>query len=62
MFHYELHHAHGAELRRVAEGERLARQVVRTRVARRSGRDDLGGRVSSRSTDGAVVRPRRAAV
>ncbi|MFH8365416.1 hypothetical protein [Streptomyces sp. NPDC018031] len=60
MFHYELHRAQGAELRRVAEGERLARQATRSRAGRRSGRGALGGRVSSQGGDGSVIRHRGA--
>ncbi|MFF8814974.1 hypothetical protein [Streptomyces pactum] len=60
MFHYELHRARGAELRRVAAGERLAGQARRSRAVRRSGRHGLGGRVSGPGGEQASARPRGA--
>ncbi|WP_447040161.1 hypothetical protein [Streptomyces sp. DSM 118878] len=47
MFEYEMHQMRAAELSREADRRRLVREVRRSRAAaRRSARDEAGGRVS----------------
>ncbi|MFD4609094.1 MULTISPECIES: hypothetical protein [unclassified Streptomyces] len=54
MFHYELHQLRSAELGRIAEHDRLVREVLR---ARRAARRSAGGRTAE--TEPHTHRPHR---
>ncbi|MFE9451214.1 hypothetical protein [Streptomyces sp. NPDC006739] len=59
MFELELHQLRAAELRRQADGERLAREAVRSlRAARRAARGEEEARHTA-GTEAHTDRPRR---